>query len=117
MTKPKKNKRKLAKKLLHKYRLVVLNEETFEEKFAVKLTRLNVFVIVSVLAILLVFSTTLLIAFSPLKEYIPGYSSTALRKKATKLNYKVDSLEQVIVLNEQYFESIKRVLKGDVSKV
>ena len=117
MAKSKKNKRRFTKKLLHKYRLVVLNEETFEEKFAIKLTRLNVFVIVSMLAIFLIFSTTLLIAFTPLKEYIPGYSSTALKKKATILNYKVDSLEQVIVLNEQYFQSIKRVLKGDVSKV
>ena len=103
MAKSKKNKKRFTKKLLHKYRLVVLNEETFEEKFAIKLTRLNVFVIVSMLAIFLIFSTTLLIAFTPLKEYIPGYSSTALKKKATILNYKVDSLEQVIVLNEQYF--------------
>lgn len=117
MAKSKNKKRELAKKLLHKYRLVVLNEETFEEKFAVKLTRLNVFVMVSVSAILLIFATTILIAFTPLKEYIPGYSSTALKKNATKLNYKVDSLEQVIILNEQYFNSIKKVLKGDVSSV
>lgn len=117
MAKSKKNKRKITKKLLHKYRLVILNEETFEEKFAVKLTRLNVFVIVSISSIFLIFTTTLLIAFTPLKEYIPGYSSTALKKKATTLNYQVDSLEQVIVMNEQYFESIKRVLKGEVSKV
>ena len=117
MAKTKKRKRKLAKKLLHKYRLVVLNEETFEEKFAVKLTRLNVFVIVSLSAIFLVFATTLLIAFTPLKEYIPGYSSTTLKNKATRLNYKVDSLEQAIVLNQQYLESIKRVLKGDVNTI
>ncbi|MBT8259806.1 MAG: M23 family metallopeptidase, partial [Bacteroidia bacterium] len=117
MAKTKKRKRKLAKKLLHKYRLVVLNEETFEEKFAVKLTRLNVFVIVSLSAIFLVFATTLLIAFTPLKEYIPGYSSTTLKNKATRLNYKVDSLEQAIVSNQQYLESIKRVLKGDVNTI
>ena len=117
MAKTKKRKRKLAKKLLHKYRLVVLNEETFEEKFAVKLTRLNVFVIVSLSAIFLVFATTLLIALTPLKEYIPGYSSTTLKNKATRLNYKVDSLEQAIVLNQQYLESIKRVLKGDVNTI
>lgn len=117
MAKTKKRKRKLAKKLLHKYRLVVLNEETFEEKFAIKLTRLNVFVIVSLSAIFLVFATTLLIAFTPLKEYIPGYSSIMLKNKATRLNYKVDSLEQAIVLNQQYLESIKRVLKGDVNTI
>ncbi|NNK81897.1 MAG: M23 family metallopeptidase [Flavobacteriaceae bacterium] len=117
MAKKKKDRRKLAKKLLHKYRLVVLNEETFEEKFAIKLTRLNVFVIVTLSAILLIFLTTILIAFTPLKEYIPGYSSTALKQKATRLNYKVDSLEQTLVINQQYLESIKRVLKGDVNTI
>ena len=116
MAKKKKEKR-IAKKLLHKYRLVVLNEDTFEERFAIKLTRLNVFVIVSISTILLVAGTIFLIAFTSLKEYIPGYSSTALKKKATELNYKTDSLQQVIDLNEQYYASIKRVLTGDVSTV
>ena len=117
MAKQIKHKKNIAKKLLHKYRLVILNEETFEEKFAIKLTRLNVFVIISISAILLIIGTTFLIAFTPLKEYIPGYSSTALKKRATQLNYKVDSLEQTIVMNEEYLESIKRVLKGDVARV
>lgn len=113
MSKKRKEKR-IARKLLHKYRLVVLNEDTFEERFAIKLTRLNVFVILSLSTILLVAGTIFLIAFTSLKEFIPGYSSTALKKRATELNYKTDSLQQVINLNEQYFASIKRVLTGDV---
>jgi murein DD-endopeptidase MepM/ murein hydrolase activator NlpD len=117
MTNKKKEKKKFAKKLLHKYRLVVINEDTFEERFAIKLTRLNVFVIMSISGILLIAATTVLIAFTPLREYIPGYSSTALKKKAIQLNYRTDSLQQVITMNAQYFESIKRVLKGDVSIV
>lgn len=117
MTNKKKGKKKFAKKLLHKYRLVVLNEDTFEERFAIKLTRLNVFVIMSISGIFLIAATTVLIAFTPLREYIPGYSSTTLKKKAIQLNYKTDSLQQVIAMNAQYFESIKRVLKGDVSTV
>lgn len=117
MTNKKKGKKKFARKLLHKYRLVILNEDTFEERFAIKLTRLNVFVLISISAIFLVASTTILIAFTPLREYIPGYSSTSLKRKATQLSYKTDSLQQVINMNTQYFESIKRVLKGDVSTV
>mgnify|MGYP001800911253 CR=1 FL=1 len=113
----KKKERKFRKKLLHKYRLVVLNEDTFEERFAIKLTRLNVFVIVSLGSILLVFSTIMLIAFTSLREYIPGYSSTALKKKATVLNYKTDSLQNVIELNSKYYASIKKVLTGDVKNV
>ena len=113
----KKKEKKFAKKLLHKYRLVILNEDTFEERFAIKLTRLNVFVIVALSTILLITGTILLIAFTSLREYIPGYSSTALKKQATELNYKTDSLQQVIHMNERYFESIKKVLTGDVKTV
>ncbi|MFS4483511.1 M23 family metallopeptidase [Hyunsoonleella sp. 2307UL5-6] len=110
-TKPKKIKRKL----LDKYRLVILNENTFEERLSLKLTRLNVFVIVTLSSILLVGLTILLIAYSPLKEYIPGYSSTALKKQATDLSFKTDSLQQVLAMNDRYFNSIKKVLKGDVT--
>jgi murein DD-endopeptidase MepM/ murein hydrolase activator NlpD len=117
MTVKKKGKKRLAKKLLHKYRLVILNEDTFEERFAIKLTRLNVFVIVSLLTIMLIAGTTMLIAYTSLREYIPGYSSTALKKKATELNYKTDSLQQVIIANDKYLESIKRVLTGDIAAV
>ena len=104
----------IKKKLLHKYRLVVLNEDTFEERFSFKLNRLNVFVFSSIFAVFLIAFTTLLIAFTPLREYIPGYSSTSLKKKATDLTFKTDSLQQVITINEQYLASIRKVLTGDV---
>ncbi len=113
----KQKEKKFRKKLLHKYRLVILNEDTFEERFAIKLTRLNVFVIVSLGSIVLVVGTILLIAFTSLREYIPGYSSTALKRQATELNYRADSLQQVIDNNEKYYLSIKKVLTGDVSSV
>jgi len=71
----------------------------------------------SLSAIVLIVLTTILIAFTPIREYIPGYSSTKLKKEATNLNFKTDSLQQVITMNEQYLESIKRVLKGDVATV
>ena len=98
----KKKEKKLAKKLLHKYRLVILNEDTFEERFAIKLTRLNVFVLTSISAILLIILTTLLIAFTPLREYIPGYASTSLKRKANELNTKTDSLQKAMLMNERY---------------
>ena len=115
---PKKtNKKKLQKKLLHKYRLVVLNEDTFEERFAIKLTRLNVFFLSSLAAIILVILTTLLIVFTPLREYIPGYSSTALQKQALDLDSKTDSLLKLINMNDAYINSLKSVLRGEVSAV
>ncbi|MCH4552126.1 MULTISPECIES: M23 family metallopeptidase [Aestuariibaculum] len=111
----KKRPKRIKRKLLDKYRLVILNENTFEERLSLKLTRLNVFVIASLSAIFLMVVTCLIIAYTPLREYIPGYSSAALKKKATELNYKTDSLQRVLALNDRYFESIKQVLKGDVS--
>lgn len=109
-----KNRKKFTHRLVDKYRMVVLNEDTFEERLSFRLTKLNVFVVVSLSAILLITGTTLLIAFTPLKEYIPGYSSTELKDKAADLAYRTDSLQQVIKLNEQYLTSIKKVLSGDV---
>ncbi|WP_296382678.1 M23 family metallopeptidase [Winogradskyella sp.] len=117
MAKEKKKEKKFAKKLLHKYRLVILNEDTFEERFAIKLTRLNVFILTSISAICLVVLTILLIAYTPLREYIPGYSSAKLKKEATILNYKTDSLVRELELNKSYYASIRKVLTGDVATV
>ncbi len=109
--------KRFKRKLLHKYRLVILNEETFEERFSFKLNRLNVFVFSTLFALFLILATTVIIAFTPLREYIPGYSSTQLKRTATALVYKTDSLQRVIDLNEQYLASIKKVLTGDVKTV
>ncbi len=117
MTNKEKRTKKFKKKLLHKYRLVILNEETFEERFSFKLNRLNVFVFSTLFALFLILLTTVIIAFTPLREYIPGYSSTNLKKKATQLTYKTDSLQQILNVNEQYLASIKKVLTGDVKTV
>ena len=117
MTDKKKKPKKIKRKLLDKYRLMILNENTFEERLSFKLTRLNVFVMTSLMAIFFIALTYLLIAFTPLREYIPGYSSTALKKKATELSYKTDSLQHVIVMNDRYYESIKKVLTGDLDAV
>ncbi|HLV38814.1 M23 family metallopeptidase [Xanthomarina sp.] len=117
MAENKKKSKKFKRKLLHKYRLVILNEDTFEERLSFKLTRLNVFVVMTLSSILLIAGTTILIAFTSLREYIPGYSSTSLKKQAVELTYKTDSLQRLIAVNERYYESIKKVLQGEISSV
>jgi len=109
-----KKKRKLKQKLTDKYRLVILNEDTFQERFSLKLSRLNVFVFSGVFSILLIVLTTLLIAFTGIREYIPGYSSTALKKKATRLTYEADSLKNRLAVIESYTKALKPVLTGDI---
>ena len=104
----------LKKKLFTKNRLVILNDDTFEEVFSLRLTLMNVFVFASIGAILIIFITTFIIAFTPLREYIPGYTSTELKRNATELAIKSDSLEFAIKKNEMYLESIKKVLNGNL---
>lgn len=114
MAKKDKRRREIKRKLLHKYRLVILNESTFEEKISFKLSRLNVFVTGTLLIIGLIGLTTLLIAFTPLREYIPGYSSTRLKMQATNLTYKTDSLVRRLNDTNRYLENIRMVLAGDI---
>ncbi|WP_028890056.1 M23 family metallopeptidase [Tenacibaculum ovolyticum] len=107
-------KRKLKQKLIDKYRLVILNEDTFQEKFSLKLSRLNVFVFGGVFSVVLIALTSLLIAFTGLREYIPGYASTSLKKKATRLVYEADSLKTRLAVIERYTKALKPVLTGEI---
>ncbi|MBK0369619.1 peptidase [Flavobacterium agrisoli] len=111
-----KNSKKIPIKhrLFNKRRLVILNEDTFEEIVSFKLNLMNVFVTLTLGAIFLILITTFIIAFSPLREYIPGYSSTELKKNATQLALKSDSLQTLLHQNEVYLRSIQKVLKGEL---
>jgi len=111
----KKIKRQVLKnKLFNKRRLVILNEDTFEETFSLKLNLMNVFVVVTLSAIFLISITTYIIAFTPLREYIPGYASTKLKQDAIVLAIKSDSLQNNVELNNKYIASIKKVLIGEL---
>ena len=104
----------LKEKLFAKNRLVIVNEDTFAELFSLRLTLMNVFVGVSSAAILIVTLTTFLIAFTPLREFIPGYASTKLKKDATQLALQSDSLMVALQKNEAYIASIKQILTGNL---
>ena len=117
MAKQNKNTNKLKNKLTKKFRLVVLNEDSFEERFSFKLTRLNVFVLGGVFSVLLIALTVLLIAFTPIKAYIPGFSSTQLKRQASQLFYKVDSLQVQISTLKKFTEAIRPILIGEEATV
>ena len=107
-------KQQLKENLFNKRRLIILNEDTFEETFSLKLTLMNVFVVVSLSAIFIIFVTTFIIAFTPLREFIPGYSSSKLKRDATVLALKSDSLSHALEQNEAYITSLKKVLTGEL---
>src|SRR5690606_5263778 len=105
---------KFKKQLFTKNRLVILNEDSFEEIFSLRLTLMNVFVVATIGAIVIITFTTFIIAFTPLREYIPGYSSSKLKREALYLTIKTDSLERVVAKNEAYIQSVKQILTGDL---
>jgi hypothetical protein len=104
----------LKENLFNKRRLIILNEDTFEETFSLKLTLMNVFVVLGLGAIFIIFVTTFIIAFTPLREFIPGYSSSKLKRDATELALKSDSLTRALEQNELYLKSLKKVLTGEL---
>jgi murein DD-endopeptidase MepM/ murein hydrolase activator NlpD len=100
-------------KLFHKYRFVIMKDSSFEEKLSVKLTRINVIAFVGTLVFLCFFSTMLLIAYTPLSEYVPGKSSIEVQKSLIELNIKSDSLEAILVNRSIYLENINKIINGE----
>ncbi len=103
---------KFRQKITNKFRLVILNEDTFQERFSIKLSRLNVFVLGGFFSVILVAITTVFIAYTPIREYIPGYSSTKLKKDASNLVYEADSLKNRLEILSNYTKSLISVLTG-----
>jgi hypothetical protein len=100
------------KRLQNRYRLVVMNDDTYEEVVTFKLSRLSVYIFLSTVFVLLTGLTVALIVFTPLKLYIPGYGDMSNTKDLRELKIVTDSLEQQMRYKDQYLESIKNVLQG-----
>jgi hypothetical protein len=105
----------LLRRIRDQYRLVLLNEETLEERISFKLSRLNVFIVIGLLSIILVFITTYIIAFTPLKEYIPGYTDVTLQRRIYELQLRSDSVAFAMRAQEKYLGDLRKVLGGDLS--
>ncbi|MBU0764519.1 MAG: M23 family metallopeptidase [Bacteroidetes bacterium] len=112
MTKQK-EKKKIIRKLKHKYRLIIYNDNTFEEVLNYRLNRLNVFTIGGTIAVLLIALVTVLIAFTPLREFIPGYPDGETERNIRANYIKADSLEQEIQLMNRFLGNIKTIIEGD----
>ena len=101
------------KRLRNRYRLVVMNDDTYEEMITFKLSRISVYVGLSTIFVLLVSLTVALLVLTPLKYYIPGYGNNNNRSELQALKIKTDSLEQSILYKDQYMNNIRKVLNGD----
>ena len=109
----KKRWKQIRKELLHKYRVVLVDTQTFAERFSFTLSGFNVFLAAGTTVVVLVGMTLLLIAYTPLREYIPGYASTQLRREALHLSTQVDSLESVVNYHEKQWSTVRRLLTNE----
>ncbi|RYZ22662.1 MAG: hypothetical protein EOO16_08115 [Chitinophagaceae bacterium] len=100
------------KRLQNRYRLVVMNEDTYEEVVTFRLSRRSVYVLLSSVFVLLVMLTVALIVFTPLKYYIPGYGSSQGGYAYRQLKYKTDSLEKAVRFQGQQLENLRMVIQG-----
>ncbi len=103
------------KRLRNRYRLVIMNDDTYEEVVTFKLSRLSVYIVMSSIFVILVGFTVALIVFTPLKYYIPGYDDLRLGREYRNLKFRTDSLEKQIHFQGQYIDGIQKVLSGDIS--
>ena len=108
------NKKTLLQKLRYKYRLIILNEDTFEQKTSLRLSRMNLYVFGSVFFIVVVAMVLGVIAFSPLKYYMPGVGSIDVRTRLIEMEMMTDSLENQVDKRNLWLESFQKALSGDL---
>ncbi len=106
-------KKKFFSKIKSKYRLVILNDASFEEKFSFRLSPLNLLLLAFSAAIVLIVFVSVIIIYTPLRESIPGYTDVSLREDLTRMVLKTDSLEKELQQNNQYLSNLSAILNGE----
>ena len=111
-----KRKKSLLRKLKSKYRLIIYSDNTFEEILNFRLSRMNVINFAVIFSIIMVTLTTVIIAFTPLRQFIPGYPSESLRRKIVRNSIAVDSLKVELELRDGYLSNLRSVILGEETK-
>lgn len=96
--------------------MVIMNDNTLEEKASLVLSPLNVFVVIGSTALFLIITVIYVIAFTPLREYIPGYADVNMRKNIARLTLKADSLEQELKAKDLYLKNLNNIISGRVDE-
>jgi hypothetical protein len=107
------------KRLRNRYRLVVMNEDTYEEVVKFRLSRLSVYIVMSSVFVILTVLTVALIVFTPIKYYLPGvgYGDAKQVREYRSLKIKTDSIEAAMLKQDRYLRDIKKVLAGETVKL
>ena len=113
MTYENENQKSWWERMQHTYRLVIMNNETFEERGSYKLTLFNVYILLSTIFVVVFVLIFLLVAYTPLRKYIPGYGSASMNKELIELNKEVAFLEEQFQMQKQYTDQFNKILVGD----
>ena len=117
MDERKKSKKSLLKHFFYNYKIVISNEDTFEERLSFKLSKINVISILFSFSAVLIAFTVILVFYTSLREYVPGYSPPEFYETSKYLTKKTDSLEKALEINNRFYRSIENVLMGKSEKV
>ena len=109
-----KTKQRLLTRLRFKYKLVFLNEQTYEEVFGLRLSRLNVFTYLISASMAIIALVTVIIAFTPLREYIPGYPTGKERRMLVRNAQRIDSLAIEVYKRDRLIKNIRTIIAGEV---
>jgi len=96
----------------HRFRITIYNDHTFEEIWQTRLTKLGTFTLIGAVILSLIVLTTILIAFTNLREFIPGYPDGNMRRNIIMTAYRLDSLENELHIRDQYFSNINAIISG-----
>ena len=108
----KERRKRFAQVLKHKHRLVIMDSDTYQEKFSFRLSGMNLFLFVGISAIVLILLTSVLIVFTPIREYIPGYTQEDIIAQSYRNEQKVDSLETIVRQQTDQIAVIKSIISG-----
>jgi len=97
----------------HKYRVTVFNDNTLQEVWKIRLTKLDIFTIITSSVLFLIISVTILISFTSLREFIPGYPDGNQRKQIIRNAIMVDSLKSELTIRDRYFDNIRKIVSGE----
>ncbi|MCQ2295921.1 MAG: hypothetical protein MJZ45_00805 [Bacteroidales bacterium] len=104
--------KELSEKMQHKHRLVVMDTDTLKETFSWELTGLNIFTFAGITVIVLLILSSLLIAFTPMRNLVPGFIKPELKEEVARNAQTIDSLENIIDQHEQHIAVIQDIING-----
>ena len=107
-------KKKIIEKLNHRYRLIIYNDSTYQTMWSMNLTRIKVFTILGIGGLVLIVLTVLIVAYTPIREFIPGYPSREVREMIVSNAVRVDSLETQLHIRDNYFDKIRTLIEGEI---